>query len=360
MPRLSAALAQRGLKVQIHAMGQAPRRDWQGVSLHLHPKFTIAERLWISRSLKRALSAEAKNSQILHNHGLWTFGNMYPPRAVRGTKCVLVCSPRGTLMPEALNYHRWSKRLMWTMGLSKVVKQASLLHATCEREFRTLREQGWRQPLALIPNGVDLVRPIAREAQEEKRVRRLVYLGRMHPHKGLDLVLQSWREVEEDFPAWQLIIAGPDERGYLKELKWLVRSLGLKRVSFRGPCYGQEKEQFFSSAELLVLASRSENFAMIVAEALAAGVPAVVTAGAPWEGLNENDCGWWVKRAQEELTGALFAAMTLSPEALRQKGERGRAWMQRDFSWERIAECFEQSYRWLLGEVEQPKCVHLN
>ena len=111
--------------------------------------------------------------------------------------------------------------------------------------------------------------------------------------------------------------------------------------------------------DLFVLPTLSENFAITVAEALAAGTPVIATKGAPWHGLEREDCGWWIDHGVEPLVAALAKAMTMQREALQAMGAKGRAWMARDFSWDRVANDMLDVYRWLLAGGEPPRTVRL-
>ena len=118
-------------------------------------------------------------------------------------------------------------------------------------------------------------------AKPQDRRRQLFFLGRIHPIKGINNLLRAWQVVEHRFPDWDLLIVGPDNAGYMDEMQALAAHLRLERVAFGGPLYGEEKLRAYQAASLFVLPTHSENFGMTVAEALAAGTPAIVTQGAP-------------------------------------------------------------------------------
>ena len=172
--------------------------------------------------------------------------------------------------------------------------------------------------------------------------------------------MRSWARVEAGHPGWRLRIIGPDERNHTDELKALVRQEGLSRVSIELPLYGSEKRKAYLNADLFVLPSLSENFAVTVAESLAAGIPVISTKGAPWSGLDRTGCGWWVDHGVEPLAAALATAMAMPREALKAMGARGRAWMRQDFSWERVARDMLAVYCWLSREAEAPSTVRFS
>jgi glycosyltransferase involved in cell wall biosynthesis len=143
-------------------------------------------------------------------------------------------------------------------------------------------------------------------------------------------------------------------------LEKMVRQGGMPRVVFYGPVHGAKKAQILQEADLFVLPTQNENFGLAVAEALAAGVPAIVSRGAPWSGLATEHCGWWVERGIEPLLTALRTATALSDGERRTMGSRGRAWMQREFSWDRVARQMFEVYSWLLGHSVPPSHVQFS
>lgn len=318
-------------------------------------------RLGVSPKMKRWLRTEALSGaiEIFHNHSLWMMPNIYPGKAVNNTKCRLIISPRGTLSEYALNRSRWLKKVVWAFGQGDTLKKAACLHATAETELCQIRQKGLNMPVAIIPNGIDIPEE-QKETRPANNPKRLLFLGRIHPIKGIDMLIKAWADVEKQNPEWELHIFGPDSDGYLARMQALTRELNVKRVFFPGPIYGDEKDRIYFSADLFVLPTHSENFGMTVAEALAHGVPAIVTKGAPWSGLEKNNCGWWIDIGKEPLSEALRDAMSKTDNELSAIGGQGRAWMRRDFSWERIGEMMHKTYLWLLGGGTSPDWVRLD
>lgn len=352
VPRLCESLAARGHDVELSCL--AARGDIPGVTLDLHPQWPILGRFAISSSLASALFRKAAQVDIVHNHSLWSMVNVAAGWVVPGRKAKLVTSPRGTLSPWALSRTKSLKRVLWPLQRRALVK-ADLLHATSEEEYRDIRTQGFTAPVAIIPNGIDL--PTMPPGKPVLPLRTLLFLGRIHPTKCVDRLLQAWQALQQQHPDWQLMIAGHGDPAYEKELKQLAGSLDLQRVNFSGSLFGAEKSNAYFGAELFVLASHSENFGMVVAEALAHGCPAIVSKGAPWAGLETEGCGWWVEHDVATLTQTLDKAMALPPERLAEMGLKGREWMQREYGWESVAEKMEAAYRWLLDGGTMPPCV---
>jgi glycosyltransferase involved in cell wall biosynthesis len=199
----------------------------------------------------------------------------------------------------------------------------------------------------------------AEEKQEGDQV--VLSLGRVHPKKGLDRLVRAWARIEPEFPSWRLRIVGPSEVGHDKELEALARKLGAQRIAIEGPIYeASAKLGAYRNADLFVLPTLNENFAMTVAEALAAAMPVISTRGAPWAGLERERCGWWIDYGVEPLVVALRHAMTIGSPERQAMGLRGRSWMVRDFGWDKIAGDMLDVYDWLRSGGPPPKSVRLD
>src|SRR5262249_3873749 len=148
-------------------------------------------------------------------------------------------------------------------------------------------------------------------------------LGRIHPKKGLDRLVRAWARVEAAHPDWRLRIVGPDELDHAKELVALASELKTQHVSVEKSVAGDAKIAAYQQADLFVLPSLNENFAITVAEALAAETPVITTKGAPWRALQSEGCGWWIDHGIEPLAVALANAMVMTREALQAMGGRG-------------------------------------
>jgi glycosyltransferase involved in cell wall biosynthesis len=300
---------------------------------------------------------------LVHSHGMWMMPAVYPGRACRaGKEARLVVSPHGTFSQWAFASGSPLKRVFWPLFQRPAIAECACFHATAASEYSDIRRMGFNQPIAVIPSGIDIPSFLPKT---EGPVQTLLFLGRLHPVKGLEWLLPAWAALEDRFPNWKLRIVGSDAhylRGsdYSMKLKNLATDLKLERVEFVGELRGNEKLTAFREADLFVLPSHTENFGVAVAEALAAGTPALVSKGAPWGGLVANECGWWVDLGVEALVEGLRKAMSLSPQELMQMGHRGRDWMAHEFSWPRVGEAMAQTYAWLTTGGQPPGCVRLD
>jgi glycosyltransferase involved in cell wall biosynthesis len=238
---------------------------------------------------------------------------------------------------------------------------AAALIATSAAEYDGIRNLGFRQPVAVIPNGVPseaVALPRAAPRLTGDRVRTALFLSRIHPGKGLLNLLRAWSDLA---PAgWRLLIAGPDDGGHLADVLDERRRLGLEAtVQYVGALDGPAKDAAYRDADLFVLPTFSESFGMVVAEALAHGVPVITTKGAPWADLERFGCGWWVEVGADALGRALRTAIALTDEERRAMGQRGRDYVRR-YDWDEVAGQTAGLYEWILCGGQRPECVRLD
>jgi glycosyltransferase involved in cell wall biosynthesis len=316
---------------------------------------------WLRMSYAPSLGASLRECgqqnkhSVFHDHGLWLPNNHTMASVARQCSIPLIISPRGMLEQWAINHQAWKKRLAWNLYQRRDLESATVLHATAEQEAKSFRRLGLRQPIAIIPNGTEL--PEWRDLTFPKGSPRIMlFLSRIHLKKGLLELVQAWKMVRPK--GWKMLIAGPDEGGHQKIVEAAIHQAGLQdEFEFTGSVEGAEKEALYRSADVFVLPTFSENFGLVVAEALACGVPVITTKGAPWEGLLTHHCGWWIDIGVEPLVAALREATNLPPEILRDMGQRGRAYVEQNFGWPGIAEQMLSVYRWVLEQGDKPDCV---
>lgn len=303
--------------------------------------------------------ARSSPPQLIHGHGIWLPVNHWTARVACRQGVPLIIQPRGMLEPWALSHKAWKKQLAMLLYQRRDLQTARLFVATAESEYESIRQTGTRQPVAVIPNGVDLpAASVVRPVRDPASPRTVLFLSRMHPKKGLLNLLQAWGRVAP--MGWRLKLAGPDEGGHLAEVMALARQLGINEsIEVVGEVDGAAKAKLYAEADLFVLPTFSENFGVVVAEALAHGLPVITTRGAPWEGLQTHRCGWWVDVGVEPLVHALRDATALSDEARQAMGTRGRDYVQR-YNWTEIAQQMMAIYCWVLGQGPQPQCVRLD
>ena len=290
---------------------------------------------------------------LVHDHGLWLPTNHASARTAARSSLPFIVSTRGMLTEWALRFNAGKKRAAWALYQRRDLQSVRLFHATAEEEIEDIRRAELRQPVALIPNGVELPDRL-REAPAGAG-RRALFLSRVHPVKGVLNLVRAWAEVRPE--GWELVLAGPDEDGHRAEVERVIRELGIEGVTWTGEVDDRAKWDLYYGADLFVLPTFSENFGIVVAEALAAGIPAITTTGAPWAVLEERGCGWWIDTGVEPLVAALEEATSLTDEHRIAMGQRGRTYVETDLSWVRVATEMRAAYAWVLGKGPRPDAI---
>ena len=336
--RLALALADTGVTVGLWA------RDGSAPKTPLGPAHSSVSLL--SGSIGEALDRFGR-PDILHDNGLWLAHNHRIAELGTARNIARVVSTRGMLEPWAMRHKRLKKQLAWWLYQRRDLCRASYHHATAEAEAKTLRQFRLGVPIGVIPNGIDVANAgFPRDGQAGLRT--ALFLGRIHPVKGLSHLIEAWARLRPR--GWHLQIAGPDEVGYRAELERQVSAAALSQaVEFLGPLDGEAKERAFHNTDLFVLPSFSESFGMAIGEALAHGVPVLTTSGAPWPLLAQRGCGWSVAPTVDGITEGLRLATSMDSSALTAMGESGRKFVQQEFAWPNIARQFISTYETLLS-----------
>ena len=361
VPRLAKSLIAQGHKAEVYTLGNPGSTIDQGLRITRYKRdlasVPIAARLGRSRSMSSALLKS--DATVFHTHGLWMMPNVYPGTASQSLRRPFVLTPRGMLGRDPLKFSAGPKRVFLALWQARALSRVTCFHATAASEFEDIRAFGLSQPVAIIPNGIDLP-PLAPQAGllPEKGDPFVLSLGRIHPKKGLDRLISAFALVAMEHPHWILRIVGPDEGNYSEQLNNQIHQSGLSgRVSIEPPVFGEQKFALMRQARVFALATLDENFGMTVAESLAVRTPVISTHGAPWSGLSGHRCGWWVPHGPEPMAAALREAMMMPREALLLMGTAGRDWMERDFAWDGIGEKMSATYRWINGVGQRPAWV---
>jgi glycosyltransferase involved in cell wall biosynthesis len=362
VPALCDALAELG--VDVHLLAGRPSDDavpcrWPTDANRVHAvRESSHMRAWgIGGKLRKELQELCADGEcIIHDHGVWLATNHAAAAFARSRRIPRIVSPRGMLSAWALRSGRLKKRAAWLAYQRRDLATATSFHATSQQEADEIRSSGLKQPIAVIPNGIVFPRNEPPRA-ERNGERRMLFLSRVHPKKGLVNLLRAWHATAPD-DAWRLVIAGPDDGGHRAELEQEVANLRLARhVSFLGEIDDESKWSLYSQADVFVLPSFSENFGLVVAEALAAGTPVITTTATPWREVGERQMGWQVEPTVEGLAAALREATAVGPAQLQDMGARGASWVRQTFSWPSVAQRMTAFYQWMLGAAQRPPFV---
>lgn len=324
--------------------------------LYTFPLSYNSKRLGASVRMKEWLKMKALigKKKIFHNHGMWQNNSLYASKANKLSNSIYVSSPRGAFSEWAMQNGSRLKNIYWPIMQKPSLKNVSCFHATAYSEYLDIRRLGFKQPITIIPNGVDVPTYFKDEKNNLKMSNKmkLLFLGRIHPKKGLEILLNSWKAVQNEFTNWEMFIVGNDleygqSTGYLEYIKNLSKTLKTKRIHFLGEKNSQEKFQIYKNCHLFVLPTYSENFGMTVAESLAASTPVIVSKGAPWNQIEDKNAGWWIDINEDALTNCFRKALKFSPEKLKEMGLNGKKWMIDDYSWTTVAKKMLNTYSWL-------------
>lgn len=302
---------------------------------------TGPERAFFSTGLLSQGTEWVREADIIHGHGFYVSTNWILGRTARAQGKPLVLHPHGMFEPWILNRSRGKKKIAHLLFENANFRGARLWRALTGKEADQIRAQGITAPIVVAPNGVDPA-PFDAHARTESREstqRTALFLGRLHPKKGIDLLIQAWAAlpvaVRED---WNLVIAGPDEGGYKARLLDLVCSHSLeKEISFPGLITGDAKIGLLTNSDLFLLTSHSEGFSVAILEAMAARVPVIATEACNFPDLFEEGGGWKCEPEIVSIGETLRQALNAGDEELRQRGQAGRNLLDASYTWKSAA-----------------------
>lgn len=265
-----------------------------------------------------------------------------------------IITPRGMLEPWSLTQKSFKKRLALLLYQKRDLNKAACVYTTAKLEAINVKRLGINASCSIIPNGIDIDGYPCR-TDIGKVQKRILFLSRIHKKKGIEVLLDAWENLHSDYSDWQVLIVGNGDDDYISELKIKIANAGLSNsIDIVPPVFGEDKISLYHSSSLFVLPSYSENFGMVVAEALSCGVPVITSRNTPWEILEGMKCGWWIPLSQEALTRTLKEALQMSPTSLFMMGQRGRTIIEGLFSYRSVAAKAIELYEWILYGLKKP------
>lgn len=254
-------------------------------------------------------------------------------------------TPRGMLEPWSLAQKKWKKRLALWLYQMNDLNHAACIYTTADDEARNVKSLGVKAPCAVIPNGIETESYKCRESIDVVK-KQVLFLSRIHVKKGIELLLEAWSRIVSDFPDWTLLIVGNGETAYIESLKAMAERLGVgESVTISEPVFGEEKVKLYQGSSLFVLPSYSENFGMVIAEAMSCGVPIITTKYCPWEILNETQTGWCIDLSINTLTDTLRQAMRMDGSKLFDIGQRASLLVREKFDYRSVAQKTLELYK---------------
>jgi len=329
-----------------------------------------------SLAIRRLLINSAVD--LVHQHGIWLDDQWAALQWQKNTGRPVVISPHGMLDPWAVRHSVWKKKLVGWLFANESLRKSACIHALCQSEAEAVRAYGLKNPIAVVPNGVvlpDFDRSTC-NFQRPSRRRRLLFLGRIHPKKGLKELIEAWSMALGPWATeWELIIAGWDDGGHLDGLKKQATSLGIhwsvdelvsgpcqsfSVLHFLGPRFGEEKDALLRSVDAFILPSFSEGLPMSVLEAWSYGLPVIMT---PQCNIPLGfDLGAAIQIAPDKssIAEGLRQFLAVSEDERKAMGQRGRRMVEEQFTWEKVAEDMCHVYKWVLDGGSSPDCVRLD
>ena len=299
-----------------------------------------------------------------HTVGLWMYPSVVMGRWASQTHRPYMVSPHGMLAPWALRNRAWKKRLATWLYEGSHLKRAACLHALCQAEATAIRNCGLKNPVCIVPNGVELPLPSTTACASPLSGRHmLLYLGRLHPIKNVPSLLTAWARSRSDEASirneWELVLAGTGPLEHVEELRLQAQALNMDEtaVRFVGLVKGEAKDSLFRTASAFVLPSFSEGVPMGVLEAWSYGLPVVMSSACnPPEGFKVGAalCGG---PDVDSLTKGLSELCRMSDADRGRIGEKGLRLVRDKFTWQHVAEQMIAVYVWLAGGGEPPDCV---
>lgn len=260
----------------------------------------------------------------------------------------VVLTPHGMLEPWIIKRNYWTKKLpaLWFYQ-KEAIQKADYIHATAESEKENLLKLGYNDRITIIPNGIDINCISMKITWERKN--EILFLSRIHVKKGIELLMKAIAQLKDELKDYRVKIAGEGDSAYINTLKKIAKEQGISDiVQFVGGVYGEKKWELFRNADLFVLPSYSENFGIVVAEALACGTPVLTTKRTPWQELETQNCGWWIDLSVSELVKALKKFINTSDATLETMGKNGRKLVEDKYSNKKCADNMYKLYSTLL------------
>ena len=309
-----------------------------------------------SRNISRFL--QQSDYDLYHTNGMWMHCNHATCVAAQRKGKPYVITPHGMLYPQAMARSAWKKQLLLKFGgVDKDLRQAACIHCTCVEEMQHYRFLGYKNPIAVIPNPVPIP-SFVNELQNDRSVKRIGFLGRLHPRKNVETLIKAWIELGDKTKQAKLVIMGKGDADYERHLKNMVRNRSMLNVEFAGFVTGREKFERLASLTALCVPSDFENFGMIVTEALSVGTPVIASLGTPWQELNTEHCGYWVKNDADTLAEAIKTVLNLPADEIIRMGENGKRLVKEKYQDTQVASMMAQLYSWIIDGGAKPKFVY--
>lgn len=299
------------------------------------------------------------NYDLIHGQNLWDPLYCKMAKIARKYSIPYIMTPRGCLEPWCLCQKKWKKRIAMALYQKHDLQKAACILATSDMETAHIRELGITSPIATIPNGIDISEYQCRSVDFKNSIKnQIVFISRIHQKKGIEVLIRAWERLSRVYPEWNIVIAGNGEDAYIQQLKNLIKINGLdKVVDILPPVFGEAKHMLYCESSLFVLPSYSENFGMVIAEAMSCGVPVITTKGTPWQDLNDKEIGWCIELSVDNLADAISNAIDLGQDALFDMGQKASQYIRDTYQYTEVAYKNKAVYEWIVNGTSKPNYV---
>ncbi|HCJ66293.1 MAG TPA: glycosyltransferase [Elusimicrobia bacterium] len=362
---LTETLAKRGIEISIFTTaGKNNERIQQikGVDLKLFRSDFLA-RWWPGHSsgLAKSVMEEAPKFDLIHIHEIWHHPHFTAYTAAKRAKKPYIITVHGALEPWCLNYKAFKKKIFAALFERRILKEASVIHVLTEEETRNIQSFGVNNFIAVIPNGLDPKEFQNLPGREElehlyptiKGKQVILFLGRIHPKKGLDILARAFGKIAKEQKNICLLVAGPNNNGYQTRVENILKEEGvLDKVIFAGMLTGQDKLAALSGSDFFVLPSYSEGFSMGILEAMICGLPVIITNQCNFPDVSTAKTGEVIEPNENQLVKTLN--IFLNNQQLRKKrGENARNLIMEKFTWDKITNQMIELYEDVLNRTSK-------
>ena len=332
------------------------RPSWKGIPMKLFKPFPML----YSPKIRKDLLKESPD--ILHMEALWRYPQLLMTSWKKHKKAPIVCTPHGMLDPYIIKNQGVVKRLVSNLFFQKSLEAVDCYHALCQKELEDIRAYGLKQPVAIIPNGINLPDPDLKFEKTDNK-KHLLYLGRLHKKKGVDLLLKALAAINREekglLDNWQIDLVGWDHEGCKAELEKIVSENRLEdKVGFHGGLFGKDKQRMYANADGYILPSHGEGLPMTVLEAWSWKLPVVMTPECHIPEGYAADAAIKINDNVESVEEGLKKFFGMSDEERQSMGMCGYDLVRENFTWDVSAKKMIEVYEWLLGRSEKPDSVY--
>ena len=371
---LSAALRSRGCGVTAFGtsdqFSDQDKSRWGGMQALAFPAVSLAGFAW-SASMRDAVMKSSVD--VLHLHTLWTYSSIIAQDWLRRNKKPYLVTPHGMLDDWAIRNSGIKKKIALQLFERKTLQRAACINAHTAKELEDVRRLGITTPVVVIPNGV-VIPTLDEEYSKGSEKKKMLFIGRLHPKKGLPLLIDAWAEICQKMrrEGWQLLIAGWDQNGHQQELVSRCNELGVRSesldagdrgfvnigegvdVAFIGPVFGNAKHRLMQQVDAFVLSSLSEGLPIAVLEAWSYQVPTLITSRCNLPESAELQIAYVVEPTRQSLSEGLMQLIELPSKRLKEMGIRAREVAKDRYSWDNVAQQLAEVYEWASGTAVQP------